>query len=121
MSTEDFETIGLTVIGFNVTKCRETNNRRFRSSFGVSAKVCSLCWDLLSLENNTITIDYNYLLMALHFLKCYDTESNNAGLFHVHEQTYRKYLWMYVGFLADMNMVNPYAYFHTVFLFTITD
>ena len=46
-----------------------------------------------------------HLLMGLHFLKVYATESVNAAHFRCDENTYRNHAWRAIRFLSDLKLI----------------
>jgi hypothetical protein len=82
-----------------------TGDRIFRSFFGVTPDICSTVWNLL-LDKHPTGCEPKHLLMALRFLKGYCTEHENASLFHVDEKTYRKWQWIYVKLIANLDIVS---------------
>ena len=107
MSEDAFQTMGLMIMGHNVSFSERINNRRFRAFFGTSPRICSIIWGIISQQTNFPDHNHNYrhLLMALHFLKCYNTEDVDAGLFHVDPKTFRTHLWEYIHLLSSMKIV----------------
>jgi hypothetical protein len=96
---------GLRVFNKEVSASSTINNRRYKSFYGVSTKVCLQIWDITS-KNHPENTKLIHLLMALHFLKCYNTESVNAGIFHVDEKTFRKWTWIFVKLIAEAKIVS---------------
>jgi hypothetical protein len=75
-----------------------TGERRFRSTFGTSAAVCSRLWYLLQ-PGKTMPqgASPRHLLWALMLLKIYSTESVLSTMAQgVDEKTFRKWAWMFV-------------------------
>jgi hypothetical protein len=75
---------------------------RFKAFFGSHPVVYAAIWeDLQTTEIAEARIDdfktnADQFLMAIHFLKCYPTEAQLAGLFQICEETARKWVWFYV-------------------------
>ena len=92
---------------------RESHMRRFKQSFGCTPTVLLKCWCLLSrfteLDGN---VSPNHLLWAVHFLKDYGKESKNAALAGCDEKTFRKWTWVLIYAMSDL---EP----HVVSLFSI--
>lgn len=77
--------------------------RRFKSFFRASYETCNKIWSMIQCLPESVK---NYhLLYALHFLKCYKTEANNAHFFNVDEKTFRKYNWLVLEGLKNLDMV----------------
>lgn len=86
-------------IGSNLTE-----DRRFREMFGCSAKVVLILWNMID-SNVDIkgSPEIAHLLWALMFLKIYSKESITSRLAGgVDEKTYRKWVWIFVGAIADL-------------------
>jgi hypothetical protein len=103
ISPADWLHLGLEVTGFNSIRqaCRdEMKVERFRAHFGASPETCSAIFvDLQTTHIATARIakpDVLYLLMAINWLKTYQTESQMAGTFKVDEKTVRTHIWKYV-------------------------
>jgi len=81
----------------------ETEYRRFRSHFGASPSVCSKLWGKLTacglVPKSTRPI---HLLWALLFLHLCDSEEVSAGLVGADEGTYRDWVWLVVGAIAEL-------------------
>lgn len=79
--------------------------RRFKNLYGVSPSICCEVWKMLQfpvLQSCTP----EHLLWSLCFLKQYHTESTNSAIFGVDEKTYRKYIWLLVEMLGDLDVVR---------------
>jgi hypothetical protein len=98
--------IELEVVGFD--HCRQnnvhrnTNLSRFKSHYGSLPIVYAQIWeDFQTTEVAEARIavpklvDFDYFLMAIHFLKCYPTEKQQEGIFKCCEKTARKWAWYY--------------------------
>lgn len=84
---------------------RRVCDRDSRALFGVTVRLCSRIWYLLS-DYHISSSKPLHLLIYLHFLKCYDSEIDNALLFHCDEKTLRKWQWFYTLGLAQLNIVR---------------
>lgn len=74
MNAEYFLSCGLAIIDQPLSSDK-INNKRFREFFGISGIVCAILWLLIeSKVPNFFKVEH--LFMALHFLKCYDTDIN---------------------------------------------
>lgn len=79
--------------------------RRFQSFFGVSPLVCSLIWE--KIENAVPSGGApKHLLWSLCFLKQYSVEHNRRSLFHADEKTIRKWTWIFVELLSELDVVT---------------
>jgi hypothetical protein len=102
-SEQQFLNIRLKTIGFPAWRTEKTNEEknleRFRSAFGVSPKACAAVFrDLQLFDIGNAKVDkpaVHKMLMALYWLKTYQTETVISGLFHNSEETVRKWNWAY--------------------------
>lgn len=79
--------------------------RRFQSFFGVTPHVCSLIWDKIkhSIPNGG---DPKHVLWCLCFLKQYSVEHCRRSIFHADEKTIRKWTWIFVELLSELDVVT---------------
>ena len=83
-----------------------TQDRDFRSQFGVNWRVCSSLWNLLDEHFSSapgLKRQPKHLLWALMFLKTYANESTYRCLTGVTEKTFRKWAWHVIGEIADLS------------------
>jgi hypothetical protein len=84
--------------------------RRYREMFGCSPFLCSVIWEYLidggQLVAATRGIRSEHLLWALMFLKLYQTEAVSALVCRCDEKTYRKWIWIVIRALADVDVVR---------------
>lgn len=107
VSPSEFLKLGLSYVGFEEHRQENANAAanvvRFRSTFGVDPETCSsILVDLQEeVDVNGKTIMKNprasFLLMALYWMRSYNTEIILSGIFRRQEKTVRKYLRMYVN------------------------
>ena len=86
-----------------------TNSRRFRSVFGINPLICRHVWNLIACSPNAITVPTarpKHLLWALLFLKQYNSTEFNAAITGADEKTHRKWTWLFVTFIAEINVVS---------------
>lgn len=105
----DVSSAGFLSLGnvYTKTKYRQklsTKNRRFKSFFGITPKVCSIVWEKIR-HDRPIGFSPKHLLWGLNFLKQYTNEENRHSIFQADEKTIRKWTWIAVGLLSDMNVV----------------
>lgn len=77
--------------------------RRFKGLFGCEPKHCVTLWNLISRPFGARHI---HLLYALLFLKVYGTEDEHSVITHVHEQTFRKWSWIFIKLIANLDVVS---------------
>lgn len=102
MSKELFYNIGCEYINYNSTRSLYVGRRKFLAHFGVPALICEILWDKLGASLN---FKPKHLLWALLFLKTYNTEHVMSTILKTDEKTLRKYVWMVVDALANLNLV----------------
>lgn len=79
----------------------------FKSFFGVSPSVASMCWKIIGhLQDVPREFNPSHLLFGFSFLKIYSTEEVHSGLFGVTPKTFRKWSWMAVKLLSQMKTVR---------------
>lgn len=78
--------------------------RRFKSFFGVTPTVCSIIWEQLK-DELPVGSAPKHLLWSLSFLKQYTDEHNRHSVFGDDEKTMRKWVWIFVNLLSNMNVV----------------
>ena len=99
--------IGLLYAGFNAHRQhrveRATCERHFKSQYSSSPLVCAKIWeDLITSpdiwENQTHpkAASFEKFLMALNFLKTYQTEEKMAGMWKTCETSARNWAWYFV-------------------------
>jgi hypothetical protein len=100
--------LGLEVAsGYNVNqKCETTKLLKFRAKYGASPNTCEEIFrDIQNddLHQHRISKpNIIYFLMAMDWLKSYDTEENLATSYNVHVQTVRKWTQTYAKVIAAM-------------------
>jgi len=100
LDASGFLELGLKLVGFNPTKGSEKKRRqRYLAFFGTTPEACNAIFSDLQttdIEEASVTEPKSkYFLMAMHWLKAYNTEELIAALFNVHEDTVRKWVWFY--------------------------
>lgn len=79
--------------------------RRFQSFFGATPLVCSLIWDKIK-HDVPKGGDPKHLLWSLSFLKQNSVEHYRRSIFKADEKTIRKWTWLFVQLLADLDVVT---------------
>ena len=102
-----FETLASAIMAsLAITVSLPTKQRRFRAFFGTTASICSRLWSLCShilIAEGAMPV---HLLWALMFLKQYNTEEVNASMAGCDEKTFRRWCWLVVHVLADIELVR---------------
>jgi len=103
---------GLDIAGFDYARQNNvmmaTNLEHFHQHYGVTASVLAQLWTDLQttdIEDAKIPAKYmklDYFLMTLHFLKRYKIDGELAGMFKVHEETVRDWIWYFQGKIANL-------------------
>eukprot|EP00978_Attheya_sp_CCMP212_P048482 scaffold527520_cov106-Attheya_sp.AAC.1 len=108
-----FLLLGLLMGGYDADEraIHKTNLARFKSIFGLLPHVYAKLWeDLLTtdlvkahLGTDTVRPSPRNVLIAVNFLKCYQTEKSKSGhLGGVCENTARKWTWYYAKKIATL-------------------
>jgi hypothetical protein len=85
----------------------EASEQDFRTLFGVGPDVAAHIWNHLSRYGwKPPSTRPKYLLWALLFLKNYGTETALAALAQTSRKTFRKWVWLLLPMIADM---EPYV------------
>lgn len=87
-----------------------TQARNFRAIFGVSPKACSIIWNFIKYSVPCSCLPH-YLLWALIFMKGYHTEQFNAALVRTDPKTFRKWVWIILKAISNLNLVRVIFYF----------
>jgi hypothetical protein len=82
-----------------------TKGRRFRALFGVSAVTCSRVWHHVK-PSLPGCASPKHLLWTLYFLKQYGHEEANANFAGCDEKTFRKWCWLVIKTIADLDLVS---------------
>jgi hypothetical protein len=115
VSPDDMMERGLELGGFSARQIEHAGLKlkysRFKSWFGSQPVVYAQIWeDLLTTDIAEARIlpkdDLDYFLMALHFLKGYDTEGERSGNFQLNEKTLRKWTWYFVEKMAALKALK---------------
>ncbi|KAJ3117946.1 hypothetical protein HK098_006075 [Nowakowskiella sp. JEL0407] len=99
-----FETLGLKFARHHSGRTAKTANKRFRALFGITPKICSLIWQ--SLVSKPSGSKPEHLLYALLFLKLYDTEHAHHAITGSDEKTFRKWTWIFIELIADLDIIK---------------
>lgn len=93
---------------YTETKCSSSEYvalRRFKAFFGVTPHVCSLLWD--KIKNDVPNGgDPKHMLWSLSFLKQNAVEHYRRSIFHADEKTIRKWTWVFVELLSNLDVVT---------------
>lgn len=84
--------------------CTSTGKRRFRSMFGISATVCSICYgNIVAFLPDSA--QPKHPLYSLMFMRLYVSENVNCFMAGCDEKTFRKQVWIFNPLIADMRVV----------------
>lgn len=115
MSSAMFYALGCKYTYHNIKKSKCVGTRRFKSFFGVSPLVCSITWKMIYSKLPSEATP-KHLLWSLCFLKQYASEHTRHLIFQTDEKTIRKWTWIFVDALANLDVViNIYLLF--IYLF----
>jgi hypothetical protein len=112
LKTADIKRIGIALLGLTGSQLsRRKVQRVFRTCFGCSILVVTVCWNLL-VERGTVPEKGvpKHLFWALSLLKCYETESFYSTWFHVDPGTFRKWAWAFIGAISSLEIVSISKY-----------
>ena len=98
---ENFMEIGLMLMQRVSLLSSDTNERRFRALFGTNSHNCSRIWSLIEVDDDGARPVH--LLWALMFLKVYAAEEVNATIAGVHEDTFRKWSWLFTKAIFNLH------------------
>lgn len=87
--------------------------KRFKAFYGVTPRICNVLWTLIE-SNSAEFFEPKHLLWALNFLKQYNVEATSRAIFGADEKTLRKYIWLIIDLLADLDIVRIYAMFFSL-------
>jgi hypothetical protein len=106
LSSTDFEELADDML-LRRSRAIRNMNRRFRSTMGVSSSICSWYWNQLD-KRFLIPAGFlpKHFLWTLLFLKLYCSETVNALLCDCDEKTFRKWTWIGIGLIGDLDMVR---------------
>ncbi len=104
IAPEQWLEMGMGIMGRHNLVARSTSRRRFRATFGQSPIICSIIWDKIEEARQTMPQGAKtiHLLWAMMFVKLYCCEEVNASLAGCHEKTFRKWCWLFVFAISDL-------------------
>ena len=92
--------LGLELAGFNQRRIQRTrykkNLSRFRSAYGVGPETVAQILNDLSSHGIEEEPDPVWLLIALNWMRVYNTEEFMEGVFDHDEKTLREHIWQYI-------------------------
>ena len=95
LSVNDFERIGMGMMGHDKDISEKRMKCRFNSCFGLEPELCKFIWDeLVASKWIRNSSKPKHLFSYLYFLKVYATEENNASYVGSDEKTFRKLVWL---------------------------
>lgn len=106
-TTDEFETMGRNLSGYQPSTCSYTTRERFVSFFGIEPMMCEIVWKRII--NNGSTSHFKeapnpiHLLWALLFLKTYAKTTVLAAICGCDAKTYRKHAWFYAEAVANLD------------------
>lgn len=117
MTTRTFSRLGNIYMKNSSIGSNKTTLRRFKSFFGVTPLLCSIIWEKIE-SSAPSESKPKHLLWTLYFLKQYDVEHTRRPLLNADEKTIRKWTWIFVKLLSDLDVVIILInYFHIFFMF----
>ena len=113
----EFEAMGQQLANYAPSTSAKIRRDRFVSFYGVVPLIVAVVWSMLVDVEDHIMVCFAsveavkpvYLLWALLFLKCYNTNIRNAAMAGVDEKTFRNWSWILVEAIAnlDREVVSP--------------
>lgn len=102
---ESFIKLGNQYTESSMARSAKVALRRFKSFFGAPPSVCSIIWDKIK---NQVPVggEPKHLLWSLLFLKQYTDEHTRRSIVGADEKTIRKWTWIFVELLSEMDVVN---------------
>lgn len=104
MNSEYFTKLGNCFIKNRKNLSNSIRSRRFKSFFGITPTVCCIIWNMIK-DDVPHESEPKHLLWCLCFLKQYPVEHIRQSLFTADEKTIRKWTWIYVKLLSNLNVV----------------
>lgn len=105
MSSQLFKKIGLKYIGHKLSQSQHVGMRKFKAHFKVSTYICSIVWRKIIINGAPEGSQPKHLLWCLCFLKLYTTDHNRAAFLKADEETVRKWTWIFVSLVANLELV----------------
>lgn len=107
-SVQEFETLGLTIIGRGRNSSRRARKRRFVAHYGIEPRLVALVWRELMEDGWIVRCagrcpHPKHLLWSLLFLKIYGVEEVHAARVGCDEKTFRKWAWLYAEAVAKLD------------------
>lgn len=105
VTSDTFIKLGNKYTKSSLTRSAAIALRRFKAHFGVTPIVCSIIWEHIKNELPP-GAEAKHLLWTLLFLKTYVDEHNRHSLFGADEKTIRKWTWIFIKHLSELNVVT---------------
>lgn len=107
-SADEFEALGLDMIGCKKRGSSKSRSRRFKAHFGAEPDVIVTIWNLLHKTRWLFFAGVRgpkpvHLLWALLLLRKYGTEETMAAIAGVSERTFRKWAWFYADGISRLD------------------
>ena len=116
----EFKLLGFSIIGKSSTGSINTQFRRFKSHFGIDWFLCAKLWVLLIPilydQSHPKGAKTKHLLWTLMFLRLYDTEEILSGKVTADEKTYRKWVWIFIGYIYYLQVDFVSCFYFILFL-----
>jgi hypothetical protein len=109
-----FWKLGHKITGHKLKNSKIIGLRQFKSFFGVTPKICEILWNLIKAKL-PVGSEKKYLLWALLFLKQYNPEDISKTLLKADQKTIRKWTWIFVNLIADIEIVRVFKKVYKVF------
>ena len=104
---KDIEELAIKFMNGETKKGSQKNfARRCRSLFGIDCSLITLVWsnlETLGILRPMPKKSPIHLMMALHFMKSYGTQTQLASIFGVDGKTYCKWVWLYITAIKSLS------------------
>lgn len=104
----DFDIMGMEIAKYRKSTSFRIQRDNFVSFYGVEPYMVAIIWKHLVEKIESIRSlakpNPKHLLWGLLFYQCYDTNRRNAALCGCDIKTYRKWAWLYMEAMADLDV-----------------
>lgn len=109
VTSQTFTKLGNRYTESSMTRSAKVALRRFKSFFGITPIVCSIIWQKIK-DEVPEGGEPKHLLWSLMFLKQYTDEHTRRSIVGADEKTMRKWTWIFVEMLSNMDAVTIFNF-----------
>lgn len=117
MDSEGFYKLGCCYTGHKKKHSKIIGTRRYKSFFGITPLVTSIVWQK-TFSDLPAGLEPKHLLWCLNFLKQYNVEHTRRLIFKTDEKCMRKWTWIFINILANLDTVHLNIFYHEYFIIT---